>query len=331
MYHFLNCGSFHPRESGVEPPDIVPQRPPLTSHLALLLGLAGLAAVSIGCSGPEKASARAAVEPDPPQFDPANFVDPTLSTNPYHPTLPGLQWVRGGTTEVGLRKVPHRVISTMTDVIRIIDGVPCVAMLDESWHSGEVSQIGFDYFALDKQGNVWLMGGYTEDFEGGEFTVPETAWLGMTGGIHRLHQSRDSPPRQSVVGILVPSKVTMETPRWYISTSGDEDPSGAEPHAVGQEVATAFGNFKDVVVVLEGPLKAMDNELKHYAPGVGVVFNRPLDQSLHQDHFELVNFYRLSPQGLAEASQMVLDLEEHARETAPEVYASVPRARRALR
>ena len=44
-------------------------------------------------------------------FDPANFIDPTLNTNPYHPTRPGQQFVRAGTTEVGSRKVPHLAIS----------------------------------------------------------------------------------------------------------------------------------------------------------------------------------------------------------------------------
>jgi hypothetical protein len=53
--------------------------------------------------------------------------------------------------------------------------------------------------------------------------------------------------------------------------------------------------------------------------------------SLHQDHFELVNLVNLSPQGLAEASQVVLRLEEHARTTAPEVYGSVPTAKRAIK
>ena len=254
-------------------------------------------------------------EPDPPEFDPANFVDPTTSTNPYHPLRPGIQWVRGGTTEVGHRKVPHQVISTMTDVIRIIDGVPSIAMLDQSTDSGEICQVGFDYFALDKDGNVWLMGGYAEDFEGGEYTNVETAWLGTAGG--------------GIPGILVPGVVTRTTPRWYISTSGDEAPSGAEPVAVGIDVAVAFGGFQNVVAILEGFLGAIDNEIKYYAPGVGVVLNEPQNRSLHQDHFELLNMFQLSPEGLAEVSQVVLNMEEHARETAPEVYGSAPSARRA--
>jgi len=249
-------------------------------------------------------------------FDPDNFVDPTTSTNQYHPLRPGMQWVRTGTTEVGSREVPLQVISTMTDVIRLIDGVPTVAMLDQSTDSGEISQVGIDYFALDKDGNVWLMGGYSEEYEGGEYTNLEVAWLGTeTGG---------QP------GVLMPGVVTMDTPRWYIGTSGDdEDPSAAEPVAVGIETTVEFGDFQNVIAILEGHVEAIENEIKYYAPGVGVILNEPQDASLHQDRFELVNLIELSPEGLAEASQVVLDLEAHALEEAPEVFGSAPPAKRA--
>ena len=134
--------------------------------------VAALLAVA-ACSGSDGAqgaglAADASDEGTKVEFDPANFVDPTLSTNPYHPLKPGTQWVYGGSTEVGSRTVPHGIIVTVTDVIREIDGVPTVAMLGESTDSGEISQIGMDYMALDRDGNVWILGGYDEDFEGGE-------------------------------------------------------------------------------------------------------------------------------------------------------------------
>ncbi len=116
---------------------------------------------------PGNPASAAGPEPTRVKFDPANFVDPTTSTNEYHPLRPGMQWIRAGTTEVGSRKVPHQVISTMTDVVRMIDGVPVVAMLDQSEDSGEIAQVGFDYFGLDKDSNVWILGGYTENYEGG--------------------------------------------------------------------------------------------------------------------------------------------------------------------
>ena len=255
-------------------------------------------------------------EPTRIEFDPENFVDPTLSTNEYHPLLPGMQWVRAGTTEIGGRKVPHEVTSTMTDVVRMIDDVPAIAMLDFSVDAGEITQYGFDYFALDKDSNVWLVGGYTENFEAGEYTDYEDVWLGTASG--------------GITGILLPGVVTMDTPRWYIGTPDpeEEDASVAEPVAVGVTITVPFGEFHDVIAVREGNYSAIDNEIKYYAPGVGVIFNDPKSKSLHQDSFELVNLVELSPEGLAEASQIVLDMEEHARETAPEVYGDAPVAER---
>jgi len=250
------------------------------------------------------------------EFDPVNFVDPTTSTNEYHPLRPGMQWVRAGTTEIGGRKVPHQVTSTITDVVRMIDGVPAVAMLDFSIDAGETTQYGFDYFALDKDKNVWLIGGYTENYEGGEYTDYEDCWLGAaTGGIP---------------GILLPGVVTMDTPRWFIGTPDPEEEavSVAEPVAVGVTITVPFGEFQNVIAVREGAFDAIDNEIKYYAPGVGVIFNDPKLASLHQDSFELVNLTELSPEGLTEASQIVLDMEEHAREVVPDVYGDAPVAER---
>jgi hypothetical protein len=282
----------------------------LKSIAALMLVLGLLA----GCSG--EAAPVKEQKPTSVKFDPANFVDPTTSTNPYHPTRPGIVWVRSGTTEVGSRKVPHTVISTMTDVIRMIDGVPCVAMLDQSTDSGQVSQIGFDYFALDKDGNLWIMGGYTEDYQGGQYTNVDSVSLGTASG--------------GVPGILMPGVIKASTPRWFIGTSGPkEKPSVAEPVAVGLDQTVKFGRFHNVVAIREGNIGAIDNEIKYYAPGVGVILNTPQLKSLHQDDFQLINMFTLSPKGLAEASQVVLNLEKHARKVAPKIYGSAPLAKRA--
>lgn len=299
----------------------------LTRRTLAMISVLGI--VAAACGGGNQATVTADPGPDEAadeggdpegcgtvvEFDAANFVDPTLDTNPFHPLRPGMQWVRGGTTEVGGREVPHEVITTMTDVIRVIDGVSTVAMLDESTDSGEVAQVGMDYMALDRDGNVWILGGYTEEYEGGEYTNIEGAWLGAGGG--------------QTIGVLSPADVTMETPRWCIGGDADEDPSVGEPVEIDASVCVAFDCYDGVRVVQEGEVGAPDNEHKYYAPGVGVVNNVPLDSSLHKDRFELLNLVELSPEGLDVASQIVLDLEAHAKETAPEVFGSAPESTRA--
>ncbi|MDH3302446.1 MAG: hypothetical protein OES24_18245 [Acidimicrobiia bacterium] len=249
------------------------------------------------------------------ELDPADFVDPTLDTNTFQPLKPGTQWVRGGSTLVGGREVPYQVISTMSDVIRTIDGVPAIAMLDESEDAGEIAQVGIDYLALDKDGNVWLVGGYTEDYEGGEFTNSEDHWLGTADG--------------ATIGVLTPAEMTADTPFWCIGGDSEEDPSVGLPVETGVSDCVEFGCFDDIRIVQEGQAGAPDNEYKYYAPGVGVVRNIPLNASLHQDRFELLNLIELSPEGLIEVSERVLDLEDHAREVVPDVYGDTPVSKRA--
>ena len=283
-------------------------------RVAILCGSVVLTLTAAACGGgstAKKADTNAGTQK---VFDPANFVDPTLDTNPFHPLKPGLQWVRAGTTEVGSRKVPHEIITTMTDVIRTISGVPTIAMLDESTDSGEISQRSIDYLALDKDGNVWIIGGYTEDYEGGSYTNTNAAWIGKSRG--------------GRLGILSPAKVDMTTPRWNIGGSPGEKPSVGQPVEVGVKVCVPFACYDNVRVVQEGNVGAPDNENKYYARGVGVINNIPLNASLHQDTFDLRNFVELSATGLADASQTVLDLEKHARQTSPDVFGSEPKAGR---
>lgn len=97
------------------------------------------------------------------KFDPANFGDPATGANPYLPLVPGTQSVREGSTRVGGRRVPHQVTTTVTDAYREIDGVRTVLMLDHEVDGGQVVQVSVDYVAEDRDGNVWSLGGYTEE------------------------------------------------------------------------------------------------------------------------------------------------------------------------
>ena len=288
----------------------------MLSKGAFAIAVAVVVVVAASCSGVTGSPSKQDLwDGTKVRFDPANFVDPRLDANPFHPLKPGMQWVRGGTTEVGSRAIPHEVVTTMTDIVRIIDGVTTIAMLDESTDAGDVSQVGMDYLALDKAGNVWILGGYTEEYQGGAFTNAESAWLGVG--------------MRQAIGILAPANVTKKTPRWFIGAAPGEKASVGEPVEVGIRRCVPFACYDNVRVVQEGNVGAPDNENKYYAPGVGVIDNIPLDASLHQDRFDLRNFLELTPAGLAQASQTVLDLEAHARTTAPKVFGPAPASRRA--
>jgi hypothetical protein len=275
-----------------------------------------LGLVLTGCGGDGGGSGEQTAEDfQQTEFDPGNFVDPTTSTNRWHPLRPGMQWVREGTTEVGSRAVPHQVTSTMTDVIREIDGVPTIAMVDQDTDSGELAQVSIDYFALDKDGNVWLMGGYTEEYSGGEYTNTADAWLGSAQGFEP--------------GILMPAEPDTSTPPWVVTLEEEREGTAAEVVETGASECVDFACYEDVLIIREGEIGALDNEFKYYAPDVGQILNSPRQDSRHKDTETLINLIGLTPEGLDEMSNLALSLEEHARETAPDVYGSTPESTRA--
>lgn len=275
------------------------------------------AALAAGCGA--SGSAQVATGPKVPKHftvsrvDPSRFGPPTPAANRWLPLTAGTQWVRVGTTDVGHRSIPHRVISTVTNVTKQIAGVSTVAVLDQDVDAGQVAQQSIDYLAQDKEHRVWDMGGYTEEYEGGRLTAVRDAWLaGVRGG---------------KAGILMPADPRGSTPPWTIARPPGADPDAAEVVRTGQSQCVPFRCFKDVLVIREGKASALDNEFKYYAAGVGEILNTPKSASAHNDVERLVNVTTLSPRGLLEISRETLKLDRHAGSKKPAVFGRAAPAR----
>jgi len=243
----------------------------------------------------------------------SNFVDPRAGANKWFPLIPGTQWVREGTTLIGNRTVPHKVVTTVTDVIRQIDGVPTVAVYDLSTGAGQVVQKSLDYFAQDKDGAVWTLGGTTEQYEAGRFVAIDEAWLSGIDG--------------AKAGILMPADPPSATAAWSIAQPPEEDGDAAEFLKIQPEECVPFDCFVDVLVIREGKRSALDNEYKYYANGVGQIRNEPRGQSRHEDVERLINVTRLTPEGLTEASVEALRIDQQAATELPELFGDVKATR----
>jgi hypothetical protein len=288
---------------------------PFRNQLLVAMGLVALSSGPIlsACGGAGEA------EPAPAKvrearFVRANFGHPATGANPYLPLKPGTQWVREGSTIEGDRKIPHQVTTTVTDVYRVIDGVRTVAVLDYEVDSGQISQESLDYMAEDKDGNLWYLGGYTEEYEGGEFVSSVDAWL--------------SGVRGAKFGLLVPAEPRLGSPPWAVAAPDAEERDVAEVVKVGARHCVPFKCFDDVLIVREGKESNPDNELKYYARDVGQIDNVPQTASRHKDIEQLVNLTQLSPKALAEASAEALRLDRHARKQAPNTFGRFPPAER---
>jgi hypothetical protein len=233
------------------------------------------------------------------------FVDPTTAAgNKWFPLKPGTRLLREGTTMIGKRKVPHKVVSTVTDVVREINGVKTVLVLDEASGADQVVEKSVDYFALDGAGNVWIMGGVTEAYENGKFVGIDEAWLNGEDGAKG--------------GILVPAD-PEGLKEWDLPLPPEEDADSAKFDTVKDEVCVPFDCYDDVMVIQEGTEKAVESELKYYAADVGQIKNEP-KKSPEEDFEELENVTELSGDGLKEASEEAIRIDEAAAEEEPEMF-----------
>ncbi|MDX6683573.1 MAG: hypothetical protein QOG94_3612 [Solirubrobacteraceae bacterium] len=231
------------------------------------------------------------------------------AANRWYPLTPGYQSVRLGKVNVGSRRLTHRRVYTVTDVVKQIAGVRTVAVLDQDFNGGEIAEQALDYLAVDRRGNVWYFGSYTEAYEGGQFVNVNDGWLsGVKGG---------------KAGILMPAHPRTGTPSYIQARVPGDDPDVARVVKTGVSECVPYKCYKNVLVVEEG-----GSEHKFYAAGVGEIGLGPIGSGGKEEVEELVNLTHLRLRGLAELSAEVLKLDRHARKTVPQVFGPSKPAKR---
>jgi hypothetical protein len=110
-----------------------------------------------------------------PQIDPANFV--SVVDNPLYPLKPGTVWEytvsKEGTSE--------KVVITVTRETKKILGVATTVVHDVVTEAGKVVEDTWDWYAQDREGNVWYFGEATTKTEGGKSST-EGSWLAGVSG-----------------------------------------------------------------------------------------------------------------------------------------------------
>ncbi|MEP6601809.1 MAG: hypothetical protein ABJB49_08335 [Nitrospirota bacterium] len=189
--------------------------------------------------------------PYQPKIDPANFT--TVIDNPYFPLKPGTTFVYEGPTEDGFEHVEFAV----THNTKVILGVTCVEVHDTSQIDGVLSEDTRDWFAQDKQGNVWYFGENTTLVEGGLPVDLTGSWAGGVNGAQP--------------GIIMKAHPAVgDFYRQEFSLGNAEDL--AEVKSLNAKVTVPYGSFDHCLKTLESsPLAPGDLENKFYAAGVGNV------------------------------------------------------------
>jgi hypothetical protein len=189
--------------------------------------------------------------PYDPVIDPSNFIAPV--DNPYFPLTPGTTFVYEGHISQGLEHDEFGV----THNTRVILGVTCVEIHDTVTTDGELKEDTLDWFAQDREGNVWYFGENTHELEGGLITTIEGTFMAGVNG--------DKP------GIIMKAHPAIgDFYRQEFSLGNAED--FAETLSLTDSVTVPAGTFHNCQKSKETtPLETDLLEDKFYAPGVGNV------------------------------------------------------------
>jgi hypothetical protein len=221
------------------------------NHIARLIAVA---LVGVFVNGGRSAGAAAA--DCQPVFDPANFV--AVIDNPYFPLPVGRTLVYEGTKD-GQTQTDTVTITGQTKVIL---GVTATVVSDVSTHNGALLEKTFDWYAQDKQGNVWYLGEDTTAFLPHGKTDTTGSWqAGVRGAIPGIVM--EANPQ-------VPDAYRQE----YLAGSAEDTAWVVE---VGGTVTVPYGKLRNVLTTLEATqVEPGSYDRKVYAPGIGIVLEEAL-------------------------------------------------------
>jgi hypothetical protein len=244
-------------------------------------------------------------------FEHAQFDDPTHIDNEWLPLTPGTQFVYEGSTFIvdEKRREEHRVVFTVTDLTKVIDGVRTLVVWDRDYSGGQLVETELAFHAQDNDGNVWHLGQYPEEYENGKF-AKAPAWIvgrkGAQAGISMKAEPRLGAP--SYAQGYAPPPLNWD--------------DRARVYKVGQKTCVPFECYENVLVTEEfEPSIPGVYQLKYYAQGVGNI--RVGWRGKKQDEretLELVDLKHLSPETMAKVRQAAMELDRHAYERSREVY-----------
>jgi hypothetical protein len=214
--------------------------------------------------------------------------------NRFLPMIPGTRTILEGAVD----GVPHRVEFTVTDLTKVINGTPVLVIWDTDTSEGELAESELSFFAQDEVGNVWNLGEYPEEYEGGEFVGAPSTWIagesGAEAGIH-MQASPMVSSRQYIQG-FAPAVEFFDCAK----VVGD-----------AQTVCVQAGCFNDVLVTYESNLAVRGDGIqsKTHAPGVGIVKIGAVDPPTGEV-LELVAREQLTSAEMNEARRAALALDE---------------------
>lgn len=189
-------------------------------------------------------------------IDPADFVSGV--DNPYFPLVPGTTFVYEGVSD----GEKERDVVNVTHQVKEIAGVDCVVVRDVVSSGGKVAEKTFDWYAQDRDGNVWYFGEDSTEYRPGRRPTTAGSWQTGVNGAQP--------------GILMPAEPDVGAAYRQEYLAGEAEDM-AQVTDIDGTARSPYGTFDHAVVTREWtPLQPRIVESKRYAPGVGIVLETSL-------------------------------------------------------
>jgi hypothetical protein len=240
-------------------------------------------------------------------FNPTNFDHPTQIDNPWLPMQPGARLVLEGITEEAGKQIPHRIVFTVTDLTKVINGVDTTVAYIVDFSENQPIEKEIAFYAQDNDGNVWYLGEYPEVYEGGKL-VEAPAWIagykGAKAGIKMKANPETGAPSYSQ--------------GWGPAVNWTDR---AQVAMLDQQTCVPADCYDGVLVAEEFSKEEPGAfQLKYYAPGVGNVRVGWRGADATRETLKLVEYEMLNPEALTQVRQEVLEIEQRAYQISKEVY-----------
>ncbi|MEO6606162.1 MAG: hypothetical protein ABIN55_11155 [Aeromicrobium sp.] len=179
----------------------------------------------------------------------------TTIDNPYFPLKPGTRMTY---TEIDTEGASAKVVVTVTSGTKVLaNGVTARVVRDTASEDGVIVEDTFDWYAQDRQGNVWYLGEDTAEFE--------------NGAVKSRAGSFETGVDGAQAGIAMPAHPAVGTSYRQEYLKGEAEDQG-EILSLAEKVGVPFGAFDKALLTRDStPLEPDQVEYKLYAPGIGQV------------------------------------------------------------
>jgi len=174
----------------------------------------------------------------------------SVGRNPYFILEPGYSLV--------LEAGPSRMVVTVLDETRVVDGVETRAVEERETWKGQVTELSRNFLAIHKQTHdVLQFGEEVSNFRNGKVVNRAGTWMAGVG--------------HARAGLVLPGQVRVGY-RYYEEQAPGVTMDRAEIVSVTLTQRTPAGTFENCVrTQVTSPMSPGDKEYRCYAPGIGLV------------------------------------------------------------